>query len=341
MSYDIITTIRYMGNKNRLLDAIIPEIESVTNPGDLVCDLMAGTNTIGYALKKRNRVLANDIQYYSYIVSKCLLGNYSFPTPEEAHKDLDDNIQANIKNKTYSFIVDNYTDTYFAEHQCLDIDSIRYAIDRLTDDNKKAAYLTILMSAMCKCQSSPGHFAQFMDKNSPRLIPLRKMSIIDAFYDKFSEFKNFVVSDHDNISKNLDYKDLFKDQNLMKDVKCIYLDSPYTTEQYSRFYHLLETVCKYDNPTIRFKAKYRDDRYMSDFCYKNKVEKEFENIISFAKNNGSRLIISYSNKGVLPEERLLALCKKYNPDTVLKEASYNHSTQGKGVVKIKELLFIL
>ena len=159
-----------MGNKNRLLDAIIPEIESVTNPGDLVCDLMAGTNTIGYALKRRNRVLANDIQYYSYIVSKCLLGNYSFPTPEEAHKDLDDNIQANIKNKTYSFIVDNYTDTYFAERQCLDIDSIRYAIDQLTDDNKKAAYLTILMSAMCKCQSSPGHFAQFMDSASDWVV---------------------------------------------------------------------------------------------------------------------------------------------------------------------------
>ena len=92
---------------------------------------------------------------------------------------------------------------------------------------------------------------------------------------------------------------------------------------------------------LHFKAKYRDDRYMSDFCYKSKVEKEFENIISFAKDNGSRLVISYSNKGVLPQDRLFTLCKKYYPDATLKEVNYNHSTQGKGVVKIKELLIIL
>ena len=56
MEYANIQTIRYMGNKNRLLNFVIPEIESVSNPGDVICDIMAGTHSIGYALKERNVV---------------------------------------------------------------------------------------------------------------------------------------------------------------------------------------------------------------------------------------------------------------------------------------------
>ena len=33
------------------------------------------------------------------------------------------------------------------------------------------------MNAMCKAQSSPGHFAQYMDKNHNRLKKIRQLSI--------------------------------------------------------------------------------------------------------------------------------------------------------------------
>ena len=38
-------------NKNKLLDFIIPEIKNITKKGDVICDLMAGTCSIAYALK--------------------------------------------------------------------------------------------------------------------------------------------------------------------------------------------------------------------------------------------------------------------------------------------------
>ena len=85
MEYDYIHTIRYMGNKNKLLSAIIPEIENVTKPGDVVCDLMAGTNSIGYALKKRNKIISNDIQFYSYVIGSFMLGNDVPPNKAKAH----------------------------------------------------------------------------------------------------------------------------------------------------------------------------------------------------------------------------------------------------------------
>ena len=73
--YDNIQTIRYMGNKHKLLDFIIPEIEKITKPKSIVCDLMSGTNCIGYALKSRYTIYANDVQKYSECIAKALIEN--------------------------------------------------------------------------------------------------------------------------------------------------------------------------------------------------------------------------------------------------------------------------
>ena len=127
----------------------------------------------------------------------------------------------------------------------------------------------------------------------------------------------------------------------MEDVKCFYLDSPYSPEQYSRFYHILETITKYDNPSVSYKAKYRDDRFFSKFCYKKSALDEFERIISFAKSNGSSLVISYSNRGIVDIEDIVTASEKYYEKIETKSFEYNHSTQGKGNKQILEYLIIL
>lgn len=339
-NYPFIQTIRYMGNKNKLLDFIIPEIESLTDVGDYVCDIMAGTNCIGYALKGRNRTITNDIQFYSFVIAKCLLGNYPIPDLEEVKQDIEPNFAKNKEYSHFHFFIENYTDTYFSQEQCSDIDSLRYAIEKVADENRKFFYLTLLMSAMCKAQSTPGHFAQYLNKDSKRVQPLRRMSIKELFYSKIDDFSEFVLSKFESNNFNFDYNELFK-LPLMQDVKCFYLDSPYTSDQYSRFYHLLETVCKYDNPHLRFKAKYRDDRVLSNFCYKHAVLSEFEKIISFCSKNGSSLLISYSNHGVVSIEEIKAVAEKYYQSVEMKYCNYDHSSQGKGTIKIQEVLFIL
>ena len=339
--YDNIQTIRYMGNKNKLLDFIIPEIEKVTTPKSIVCDLMSGTNSIGYALKNKYTIYANDVQKYSECIAKALIENNAVNIDKESCKeDLEDNYKKNLHEMGYSFFYKTYSDTYFSDLQCKDIDSIRYAIEQIKDEKKKSLYLTALMSVMCKVQSTPGHFAQYMPKNHKRIIPLRNMNVWDEFVNKCEDFKDIINNNMINKSFNLDYKKLIKYGD-MKNVETFYLDSPYSGEQYSRFYHILETVVKYDNPDVSYKAKYRNDRFMSDFCYKGKVYNEFENIIKFCKNNNSNLVISYSNKGVLDCKTLEELCRKYYDNVDIKTYNYKHSTQGKGNNNLLEYLYIL
>ena len=108
-----------------------------------------------------------------------------------------------------------------------------------------------------------------------------------------------------------------------------------------RFYHVLETLCKYDNPILSHKALYRDDRIQSDFCYKNRVAEQFNNIISYVSNKKSSLIISYSKNGVLDINQLYAICKKYYSVVELKEREYVYSSQGNGNKQTSEVLLIM
>ena len=337
--YPSIHTLRYMGNKTKLFGFILPVLENITKEGDTICDLMCGTSSIGYALSKRNRIISNDFQKSSSVVSEALLLTKRIPSLKEIHNDIDALYEDNLKEKYFSYFFEEYSDTYFAEKQCMQIDSIRYAIEN-ADQDRKSLYLTFLMSAMCKAQSTPGHFAQFLNKNTKRVQPLRKYDMLALFYEKAEEFQNAELASYDNVVFNLDYNDLFHSENL-KDVKCFYLDPPYTADQYSRFYHLLETVCLYDCPKTSCKAKYRENRKMSNFCYKKCVYLEFEKIIKFASENNSSVVISYSNHGVAKPEKILDIGKKYYNNCELVYENYNHSSQGRGSIEVLECLVIL
>lgn len=333
-------TIRYMGNKSKLLEHIIPEIKKVTPQDGIVCDLMAGSNSVSYALKEYCTVYTNDVQEYSYVISNAVIVNQKeIISSESANEDLFEWVLENNRDKKYNFFEKTYSQTYFSYKQCCDIDSIRYAINKIENEFKRSLYLFALMNAMCIVQSTPGHFAQFMPSEHERIIPLQKMDIWNEFLKKCDVYSEIFFTEKKNKAFCMNYVDLFNTNELAA-VNTIYLDSPYSQEQYSRFYHILETLVKYDYPEVNFKAKYRNNRFMSDFCYKSKVAKEFKNILIFCKNNNINLVISYSNKGVLPIETLENLCKSFFETVEKKEIDYNHSTQGKGKKKISEIIMI-
>lgn len=335
---DKIKTIRYMGTKAPLLEYIIPCIESVTPENGIVFDIMAGSNAVSYALKKHFTVYTNDVQEYSFIISNALITNQTETISKDSAIELQCDYKENLLNKYYCFFEQTYSETYFSQKQCCDIDSLRYAIEKIDSPERKSLYLLALMSAMCKVQSTPGHFAQFMPSTHYRIIPLQKMDLYQEFLTKCDNYSHLVFSDKNNKSFCNDYKVLLKECDDIKQVDTIYLDSPYSQEQYSRFYHVLETVVKYDLPKVDFKAKYRNDRFRSSFCYKNKVKEAFEEIITFCKENDINLVISYSNKALLSVDDLLNLCKNYFHSVSIQYIDYKHSTQGKGSNTLKEIL---
>lgn len=341
MTFKNIHTIRYMGTKATLLDFIVPEIISITPKGGTVCDLMAGTNAIGYSLKPYFKIITNDVQEYSHTIAKALVLNQQWTIDSDtAIKQLKENYDYNQCNSIYHFFKECYADTYFSEAQCQEIDSIRYAIAKLENETLQNLYLSALMGAMCVAQSTPGHFAQFMPKDHPRVQSLRAINIWNEFQMHCNDYKSLTFSQYNNECYCADFHNLFAN-NTLHGIDTLYVDSPYTQEQYSRFYHVLETLVKYDSPKVQFKAKYRSDRFMSKFCYKKTVGNEFESILQYGKEHDTNIVISYSNKGVMPIDKLEALCLKYYPKVECYHKDYKHSTQGKGSMGRLEYLLIL
>ncbi len=333
-------TIRYMGNKSKLLEYVIPAIKKVTPENGTVCDIMSGSNVVSYALKEFFTVYSNDIQEYSFVISDAVIVNQSETiSAKSAIKELQDSISENERVGHFDFFEKTYANTYFSLKQCCDIDAIRYAISKVQNKHRQSLYLLALMNAMCVVQSTPGHFAQFMPSEHKRIVPLQKMDLKAEFLKKCNSYSNIFFSSCNNKAFCMDYKQLLK-TDCLNSVNTIYLDSPYSQEQYSRFYHILETLVKYDNPVVRYKAKYRENRFMSGFCYKSRVAEEFKNLMDFCREKSINLVISYSNRAVMPIEKLKELCEKYFEKVEVNSIEYEHSTQGKGNKQITEVVII-
>lgn len=84
----------------------------------------------------------------------------------------------------------------------------------------------------------------------------------------------------------------------------VYADPPYTRDHYSRFYHVLETMCLRDNPTTSLVVRngasslsrgvYRNDRHQSLFCIRSTAPGAFESLFSNARQLDLPLVLSYS-----------------------------------------------
>lgn len=335
--------LRYMGGKNRLLPFILPEIEALAPPGAPVCDLMAGTHAVGYALKARHPVLANDVQGYSRVIGEALLAKSSVRISRETAAEVLERLSAVRRDERYTLFQKLYSDTYFSATQCAEIDHLRGAIEGIADPVRRSMYLTCLMSAMCYVQSTPGHFAQYLPPHHPRAAYLRGLSITRAFLDKCEDFAGLVQGPHECRVTALEYRAfLAAHHDLLHDVAVFYVDPPYTADQYSRFYHVLETLVRYDNPAVRHKGRYRTDRFRSEFCLRSRVAAAFRELFArLAAFPRAAVVLSYGSRGLLAIDELAALGREHYSNVAVRRRPYRHSTQGKGPVPAVEYLLIL
>jgi len=75
-------TLNYLGSKLRLLDFIEGNVLDVTDVGDGVCDLFAGSCCVSYRLSKMFNVTSCDIQQYSKVIGNALLNDYHITKSE-------------------------------------------------------------------------------------------------------------------------------------------------------------------------------------------------------------------------------------------------------------------
>lgn len=173
-----------------------------------------------------------------------------------------------------------YADLYLGLRQAVEIDSIRHAIATLKDQTDRRWALGALLVATSRIATSyGGHFAQPVAPPSrlsdpkifARVAMQRSMSIALEFEKRLltlareSEFiANTVTLVPGPWEQALDsVASLFSSRKI-----AVYLDAPYRRDEYSRYYHVLETLVQYNYPSASPWSRMPDkggERFASEF----------------------------------------------------------------------------
>lgn len=310
------------------------------------------------------------LQYPEYVTEQELISKKDIDGLIEFYNDLKNiwecgyiNRFSGQKNNIYHLFTTYYSNTYFGLKHSMQIDSIRYAIEQFKNTENYYYLMTALFFAMKECVfSKDGHMAQPLDriKNKKILLKRREKNLLDIFLNKLAEFQNinlFKTSNNDNVVLNLSLNEIF-DKNSLINTDLIYADPPYTDMQYSRYYHLLETVTRYDYPKLSYyrgkisKGLYRENRFQSPLSQHSSAKADIDKLIQNAKRLHKIIIFSYaypidpikqkSDRYTMTIDDLIGMFKKHFGESVYIEketfAHCNNST--KEVKKVYEYLII-
>ena len=204
-----------------------------------------------------------------------------------------------------------YSGGYFGLAQSIEIDSIRFAVDQLLADRSiNEADHRWLCLALCQAASkvatTTGHFAQHMRANHyncRRYVAQRRRRV-------WPEWLRAVFENHPigTASKRRHNRVFRQDATkLLSDLQqdgthpaVVYADPPYTRDQYSRYYHIYETLLRYDYPPSTGSGRYRPNRFRSPYSMKTRVGQAMVELISRCARLGSTLVLSYPESGMLP-----------------------------------------
>lgn len=248
-----------------------------------------------------------------------------------------------------------FANAYFGINQCCQIDALTSAINELPDERQRFVFLSALMTATSATASSTTHFAQFLtvkNKNTfKNLKEKRSTDIFALFKESLSRFQEKGLlgkTEKSHKCFNLDFEDCL--QTIEPDEHTlVYADPPYFKEHYSRYYHVLNTLCLYDYPELAINpqskeyavGRYRADRNVSDFGKRAKALSAFERLINTCADKRTTLLISYSENSLVKIYELLQLAKtRYN--VRVDKIKLKHSSQGRATETdqtVKEFLF--
>ena len=248
-----------------------------------------------------------------------------------------------------------YANAYFGIKQCCQIDAIATQILECRDERSRYVLFAALMSALSQCASTTTHFAQFLKVKSKgtfkNIKEKRKQNIVTLFeesMEKFCEKGLLNRNERAHECHNMDFYDFLINFEAI-DKTIVYADPPYFKEHYSRYYHVLNTLCLYDypEPAINPQTKeysvgrYRTDRTVSDFGKRAKVIDAFKRMINACADKKLELVISYSENSLVKIYEILKLAEERYHVRVDK-VELKHSSQGRATEtdqNVKEFLF--
>lgn len=266
--------------------------------------------------------------------------NYSSTLPiSPSLKTLVDGYKSKHTKFPYCLFTLYFSNIYFGLLQCIQLDSLRYAIDQLDDMDREWTLGILVITTYQISSSHAGHFAQPKGVTEKNIIDV----LLERQRSAYHEFSKRLLSIADESEKCLNEVNLIAGPwdhaldyytSYINKRAIVYLDAPYKRDEYSRYYHVLETLVKYDYPSSegkgRVRSKKNNERFSTEFFTKNKsaINSIFCNIITRILNSGNICVWSYSNNGDASIAEVIQSVKHItNCNVRIYNAAYTHHSQ--------------
>lgn len=252
-----------------------------------------------------------------------------------------------------SMICRYYGGLYFSYKQAIDMDCIAHWVFAQSGLLHTKTLAALLSTASEVVNTVGKQFAQPLKVRNSKgdlKVSLKTKIVSDRSADVYPIYKKWlnyyfsVGTSSNNYTVICDDYVSALDKLQSYNIAAVYADPPYTRYHYSRYYHVLETICLRDNPEVSTtfpngkggisRAIYRVGRHQSPFCIKSQAEGAFDILFRKVKELGVPLILSYSpfdaSKAVTPRlqtiDQLVEKAQIYFKEvTIISPGEFTHS----------------
>ena len=332
---------RYLGSKESLTDSIRSLLQShnLLQGNMIFFDAFCGMGSVADYLKSiYNRIIINDSLKCSTVFSKGRL-YANICTFEKL--GFDPFVFFNENNNTHhGFIYQNYSlggseRMYFSEENAGRIDYFRMQIEEWKEqgqitEEEYVYLLACLLESVSDVSNTAGVYGAFLKHWDKRALKPIVFSKIDSNNGQCD-----IVESHND-----------KIENIISDIECdiLYLDPPYTQNQYGTQYHLLETLILNDNPSISKVTGSRPTAPMrSNWSKMYHAHILFEKVV--AETRASHIVLSYNNDGLMSKDYIEKTLKRLGIeetyDCVTIDYKKYNNTKCQGAEGHQEYLFYI
>lgn len=318
-----------MGSKRTLLENGLGElIINCCNGHERFIDLFSGTGSVAtYVAKRLNlEVIAVDLQQYSAIMTDAILSRTTAYDVQQIIETwlpvIEKKIQSSkvwkriqkvesslVKDTNYVYMTrelcttksligplwNAYGGYYFSSVQTITFD---YMLKYLpANDNDRKICHAAIISAASQCAAAPGHTAQPFNPNGNGL-----RYILEAWKkDPIEYFKlslERIAKEHALFAGQGLASDAETYVNYIKSNDIVFLDPPYSGVQYSRFYHVLETIARNKHYKVTGTGRYPSlsERPQSEFSNVGTSKEALERLLQKLALTGATLIFTFPEK---------------------------------------------
>lgn len=268
---------RYIGNKAKLTEWITQTLIAQTKNCHSFLDLFAGTASVAKAcFPYFEKIIVNDILYSNYTIYKAFFE----ATPWDSvkiEKVLQQYSALNPDDLPDNYFSDNFGGKFFDHKNAKLIGYIREDLEqqKATFTQKEFCLLlaTLIYNAD-KIANTVGHFDAYIKK------PIKYQPLSFRLIEECT-FKNIEI-----------YRENANTLATKVKADVAYLDPPYNSRQYNRFYHIYENLTQWNKPELFGVALKPKPENNSLYCT-TKAKSAFEQLVQ--RLDSKFIAVSYNN----------------------------------------------